>query len=98
LRVVCREWWGEKSLDDLELYVDTLRYAVVHLLDDGQDRREGDIAQGDEALEGAEGNGDNFGIFRCAAHEDGAKEVLCMPAICRDKFRLGISRKHIGKI
>jgi hypothetical protein len=28
---------------------------------------EGDCAQGDEALDG---NGDNFGIFRCAAHED----------------------------
>jgi hypothetical protein len=33
--------------------------------------------QGDEALEGAEGNGDNFGIFRCAAYEDGVNEVFC---------------------
>jgi hypothetical protein len=23
-----------------------------------------------------------------AAHEDGAKEVFCMPAFCRDKVRL----------
>jgi hypothetical protein len=78
---------GEKSLEDLELYVDTLGHAVVHCLDDGRDRREGNGAQGDEALEGAEGNGDNFSIFRCAAHKDGAKEVFCLPAICRDKVR-----------
>ena len=32
----------EKSLKDLELYVDALRNVVVHCLDDGQDRREGD--------------------------------------------------------
>jgi hypothetical protein len=45
--------------------------AVVHHLDDSRDRREGDGAQGDEALEGAEGNGENFGIFSLrAAHED----------------------------
>ena len=57
---------GEESLNDLELYVCTLRlgHAVVHRLDDGRDRREGDGAQGDEALEGAEGNGDKRGIFR----------------------------------
>jgi hypothetical protein len=35
------------------------------------------------------------GIFRCAVDENGAKEVYCMPAICRDKFRLGITLKHI---
>jgi hypothetical protein len=62
---------GKKSLEDLELYVDTLRHAVVHRLDDGRDRREGDGTQGDETLEGAKGDGDNLGIFRCAAHEDG---------------------------
>jgi hypothetical protein len=76
------------SLEDLELYVYALRHVVVHCLDDSRDRREGDGAQDDEALEGAEGNG--------AAHEDGAK-VFCMPAICRDKVRLGIARRHIGK-
>ena len=32
----------EKSLEDLELYVDALRNVVVHCLDDGRDRREGD--------------------------------------------------------
>jgi hypothetical protein len=31
---------GEESLEDLELYVDTLRQAVVHRLDDSRDRRE----------------------------------------------------------
>jgi hypothetical protein len=58
---------GEESLEDLELYVDTLRHAVVHCLDDSRDRRGGDDVQGDETLEGAEGDGDNFSIFRCAA-------------------------------
>ena len=62
----------EQSLEYLELYVDPLRHAVVHRLDDGRYRREGDGAQGDEALEGAKGDCDNFGIFRCTAHEDGA--------------------------
>jgi hypothetical protein len=47
---------GEKSLEP-ELYVDTLRHAVVHCLDDIRDGREGDGVQGDEALEGGEGNG-----------------------------------------
>ena len=60
---------GEENLEDLELYIYTLRHAVIHCLDDGWIRREGDGVQGDEALEGAEGNRDNFGIFRCAAHE-----------------------------
>jgi hypothetical protein len=50
-----------------------LRHAALHL-DNSRDRREGDGAQGDGALEGAEGNG--------ASHEDGAKEVFCMPVIC----------------
>ena len=35
----------EESLEDLELYVDTLRNAVVHHLDDGQDSREEDGAR-----------------------------------------------------
>jgi hypothetical protein len=64
---------GEESLEDLELYVYTLRHAAVH----SQDRREGDGAQGDEALERAEGNGDNLGICGCAAHEGGENEVFC---------------------
>ena len=47
---------GEKILEDLELYVHTLRHAVVHCLSDGWYRREGDGAQG------AEGNDDDSGI------------------------------------
>ena len=66
----------ETQKEDLELYVYTLRCAVVNCLDDGRDRREGDGEQGNEALEGTEGNGDDFGIFRCAADEDGAKRVF----------------------
>jgi hypothetical protein len=38
---------GVESLEDLELYFDILRNAVVQCLDDGQDLREGDWAQGD---------------------------------------------------
>jgi hypothetical protein len=53
---------GEKSLEDIEVYVDTSRHAVVHCLDDGRDRREGDWAQGNEALEGAEGDGRHFSL------------------------------------
>ena len=70
----------ERSLEDLELYVYTLRHAVVDCLNDSRDRREGDGAQGDEELEGAESNGDNFGIFCWAAHEDrdGTREVFRM--------------------
>jgi hypothetical protein len=44
----------------------------------GMTERKTDCAQGDESLEGAEGNGDNFGVFHCAAHEDGANGVFCM--------------------
>jgi hypothetical protein len=36
------------------------------------------------------------GIFRCAVHENGAKEVYCIPAICPDKVRLGIARSLAG--
>jgi hypothetical protein len=70
----------ERSLEDLELYVYTLRHAVIDCLNDSRNRREGDGAQGDEALEGAESNGDKFGIFRWAAHEDrdGTREVFHM--------------------
>ena len=72
----------ERCLKDLELYVYTLRHAVVDCLSDSRDRREGDGAQCDEALEGAESNGDKFGICRWAAHEDrdGTREVFHMLA------------------
>ena len=33
---------GVESLEDLELFVDTLQNAVIHCLDDGQELREGD--------------------------------------------------------
>jgi hypothetical protein len=33
-------------------------------------------ARSDEALVGVEGNGDNFGNFRCAVHEYGARSHL----------------------
>ena len=72
----------ERCLKDLELYVYTLRHAVVDRLNNSRDRREEDDAQGDGALEGAESNADNFGIFRWAAPEDrdGTGEVFHMLA------------------
>jgi hypothetical protein len=65
----------------LELYVYTLRHAAVHCLGDSRDRREGNGAQGDDSMRllkelRPEGNGDNFGIFRCARRR-GEWGVLC---------------------
>jgi hypothetical protein len=45
---------GEESLEDLELYFDILRNAVVQCLGDGRDLRKGDCARGDGALERAD--------------------------------------------
>jgi hypothetical protein len=64
---------------------------MVMVGDDGggaRDRREGDGAQGDEALEGAEGNGDNFGIF-CAQHmKDGrVRHSLCESSVGLSRYR-----------
>jgi len=72
-------------LENLELDVDTLRNAVVQRLDDSWDGREGDGAEGDEALERAECDRDHFGVFRRAAHEYRAKEIFCVPAILPGK-------------
>ena len=60
----------EERLEYLELYVDALRHAVIHRLDDGWDCGEGDGTEGDEALKGAESNRDDFDVLRRAAHED----------------------------
>ena len=60
---------GQEDLENLELNVDALRYAVVHRLDDSCDGGEGDGAEGDEALERAAGDRDRFGTFCGAAHE-----------------------------
>jgi hypothetical protein len=38
--------------------------------------------EGDEALEGAEGDGDYFCIFGGGAKEDGSKEVVGLRTIC----------------
>jgi hypothetical protein len=39
-------------------------------------------------MKGAEGDRDYFGVLRGATHEDGAKEIICMPAICYDEVSL----------
>ena len=72
---------------------------IVWMVDGARDRGEGDGAQGDEVLEGAEGNVITLAFFRCAVHEDRAKdsEALCMLVIRHDKVRLGIARRYIGK-
>jgi hypothetical protein len=41
-----------ERMEGFEPYVDTLRNVVIHCLDDAQDRRERDGAQGNQALEG----------------------------------------------
>ena len=64
----------EGSLEDLELYVYTLRHAVVDCLSDSRDRREGDGAQGDEAMEGADS------ARAMGAH---AKTATCLEHGCR---------------
>jgi hypothetical protein len=62
----------------LSCFVNTLRNAVfiVWMMAGIAERK---TARGDEGLEGAEGNGDNFGIFRWAGHEDGAREDFLAP-------------------
>jgi hypothetical protein len=67
----------------------------VYTLGDGRDRREGNDsdAQGDEAFEGSEGNGDNFGTSRCAAHEDGVKGAFSdwkSLASISERYHLGL--------
>jgi hypothetical protein len=89
---ICDE--GEEGLEELELDVDALGHAVVHRLDDGRDGGERDGSEGDEALKRAEGDGDHFGVFRRAAHKDGAKEVFGMPAICSNKRAKRKSVRH----
>jgi hypothetical protein len=64
-------------MEDLGLYADTLRHVVIHSLEiDSIAKRE--TARKAVRLEGAEGNDDNFGIFRCEAHKDEAK--VCWPS------------------
>lgn len=89
---------GEESLENLELYVDALGHAVVHRLDDGRDGRERDGAEGDEALERAEGNRDHLYIFGCTTHENRAKEVFCVPPICPHNVRSRIGSSSGVKI
>jgi hypothetical protein len=72
----------EKRLKNLELNVDALRHAVVHSLDNRWDSGEGNCTESNKALEGAEGYRDHFSVFGSATHEDRAKEVVCVPAIC----------------
>ena len=60
-----RFWTG-----DLGLYADTLRHVVIHCSEiDRIAKRE--TARKAMRLEGAEGNDDNFGIFRCEAQRRG---------------------------
>jgi hypothetical protein len=96
-----RKLMREKGLEDVELYVDTLQNAVVHCLDDSWDPRDGlgDGAQGNEALEGAEGNGDNFGNFRSMKTGRRRCSVCHSSVVIKSESGLlaGISeRDHLG--
>jgi len=93
---------GEECLEDLKLYVDALRHAVVHRLDDSRDRGEGDGAQGNEALECTKGDRDHLGIFRCTTHKYGAEKVFCVPTICcrrgeKQKVSPGFTARPFGQ-
>lgn len=79
----------EERLKNLELYVDALRHAVVHSLDNSWDSGEGNCTESNKALEGAEGYRDHFGVFCSTAHEDRAKEVVRVPAICCNEWEEG---------
>jgi hypothetical protein len=61
---------GEESLEDLGLYTDTLRHVVIHCLEIARIAKR-ETARKAMRLEGAEGNDDNFGIFRCEAQRRG---------------------------
>ena len=71
-------------MEDLELYVDTLRNAVIRCLDGGQDLREGDWATGDvnathvEVFVSVEETGPHRGIPRVLRGLAGVQRVLCI--------------------
>ena len=68
---------------------------TVWMMNGTRDRREGDDAKSDESLEGAEGNGDNIGIFVERRMKTGRMRLYCMPVICRDKSE---SESPAGKL
>lgn len=76
---VCDE--AEDGLEDPELNVDALARAFVHGRDDLRDRALRDGLEANEALERAEGYGDDLWVLCRAAHEDGAEELGGLGAI-----------------
>ena len=71
----------EERLENAELDVDALVHAVAHGRDDEGDGGLGDGLEGDEALERAEGDGDDFRVLRRATHEDRPEQVVGLRAI-----------------
>jgi hypothetical protein len=73
----------EESLEDPELCVYVLGGHAGSSRSLFGDRREA-----------SEARGDKFGVFRGATHEDGAKDVFFIPAICSDEVRVGTTESH----
>ena len=75
----------EQSLENSELDVDTLVYAITHCGDDEGYGGLGYGFEGDETLKRAEGDGDNLGILRGTSHENRTKKVIGLWAILKAK-------------
>ena len=75
----------EQSLENSELNIDTLVYAIAHRGDDEGYGGLGYGFEGDETLKRAEGDCDDLGILRSASHENRTKKVIGLWAILKAK-------------
>jgi hypothetical protein len=73
---------GEEGLEDLELDIDALRYAVIHRLSDARDGTE-EGGEEDEALGLADGDRCCFGAIHHETHRHEAKEGFRHSSVCQ---------------
>ena len=76
----------EQSLENSELNIDTLVYAIAHRGDDEGYGGLGYGFEGDETLKRAEGDCDDLGILRFAAHEHRPEKIFRLWAICSTRM------------